>query len=240
MAFLFPQCAELIDGVGGEAGVVVVGVGVDGDAAVADFEAEIDPAHELRRAVDDGLVPLDGFSLNPFAIAEPADVGPVGGDGIEFEFVRGGHRREVLKDESDFVAAEDVGEIGVEPGPVADFNGEFFVGRKFSEEGFEEIEEVALRGEFDFFEKWKLEDERAEFFFEDAGGIEKFGEVGVGVFEKFVVGDDVGDFEGEDEVWRSLVVPVLNGFGAGRAVEGGIDFDGVEAGGVEVEAVGGS
>ncbi len=116
------------------------------------------------------------------------------------------------------MAAEDVGEGGVEPGPVADFNGEFFVGRKFSEEGFEEIEEVALRGEFDFFEKWKLEDERAEFFFEDAGGIEKFGEVCVGVFEKFVVGDDVGDFEGEDEVWRSLVVPVLNGFGAGRAV----------------------
>ena len=137
MAFLFPKLAELVDGVGREAGVVVVGVGVDGDAAVPDFEAEIDPAHELRRAVDDGFIPLDGFSFDPLAVAEPADVGPVGGDGIEFEIVGGGHGGEILEDERDFVAAKDVGEIGVEPRPVADFDGEFLAGREFGEEWFE-------------------------------------------------------------------------------------------------------
>jgi len=137
------------------------------------------------------------------------------------------------------VTAEDIGESGVEPRPVADFDGEFLVGRELGKEGFEKIEEVALRGKFDFFEEWKLENERAEFFFEDGRGAEKFGEVGVGVFEEFVVRDDVGDFEGEEEIGRSLVVPVLNCLWAGRAVEGGVDFDGVEASGVEVEALGG-
>ena len=165
MALLFPELAELVDGVGREAGVVVVGVGVDGDAAVADFETEIDPAHELRRAVDNGLVPLDGFSFNPFAVAEPADVSPIGGHGIEFEIVHGGHGGEVLEDEGYFVAAQDVGEVGVEPRAVADFDGEFFVGREFREERLEKIEEIALRGESDFFEERELEDERTELFF---------------------------------------------------------------------------
>ena len=137
------------------------------------------------------------------------------------------------------MAAKDIGKSGVEPRSVADFDGEFFVGREFGEERIEEIEKVALGGEFHFFEERELEDERPEFFFQDGGGVEKFGEVGVGVFEEFVVGDDVGNFEGEEKVGRSLVVPLLDGFGAGSAIEGGIDFDGVEAGGVEREAVGG-
>ena len=53
------------------------------------------------------------------------------------------------------------------------------------------------------------------------------------------MGDDVGYFEGEEEVGGSLVVPLLDGFGAGSAVKGGIDFDSVEAGGVKGKAVGG-
>jgi len=89
-----------------------------------------------------------------------------------------------------------------------------------------------LRGEFYFFEERELKDERAEFFFEDGGSGKKFGEVGVGVFEEFVVGDDVGDFQGEEEIGRSSVVPILDGLGAGRAVEGGVDFESVETGGV--------
>ena len=130
VAFLFPELAELVDGVGAEAGVVIVGVGVDGDAAVADFETEIDPAHKLRRAVDDGLVPFDGNAFDPFAVAEPADVGPVGGDGIEFslEFMGERHSGEVLENEGDFVAAECVGKSCVEPLFISDFNGEFLVG----------------------------------------------------------------------------------------------------------------
>ena len=64
------------------------------------------------------------------------------------------------------MAAENVGEGGVEPLFVADFDGEFFVGREFGEEWFEQIEEIELRREFDFFEKWELEDERAEFLTE--------------------------------------------------------------------------
>jgi len=237
VALLFPEFAELRDGVGREAGVVVVGVGVDGDATVANFEAEIDPAQELGRAVDDGFVPRDGFAFDPFAVPEPADVGPVGGDGIELEFMRHRHGGQILEDKRDFMAAENVGEIGVEPGFVADFDREFFVGWEFGEEGFEKIEEVALRGQFDFFEERELEDERAELFFENRRGVEKLGEVGVGVFEKFVVSDDVRDFEGEEEVGGSLAVPILDGLGAGGAVEGGVDFDGVENGGVEGEAV---
>ena len=51
--------------------------------------------------------------------------------------------------------------------------------------------------------------------------------------------DDVGNFEREKEIWRSLVVPILYSFCAGSAVERGVDFDGVEASGVEIEAVGG-
>ena len=75
--------------------------------------------------------------------------------------MRGGHGGEILKDEGDFVAAKDVGEVGVEPRSVANFDGELFVGREFGEEGLEEIEEVSLRGEFDFFEERELKDERA-------------------------------------------------------------------------------
>ena len=241
VASLFPELAELIDGVWGEASVVIVGVGVDGDSAMADLEAEIDPAHELGSAVDDGLVEFYGYAFDPFAVAEPADVCPVGGDGIEFalKFVSGGHGGEVLQDERDFVTAENVGESSIEPLLVADFDGEFFVGWELGEEGFEHVEEVALGGEFYFFEEWELEDEWAEFFFEDGGGVEKFGDVRVGVFEEFVMSDDVRDFQREEEIGRSLFVPVLDGFRAGGAVEGGVDFDGIEAGGVEVEAVGG-
>jgi len=239
MAFLFPESAELINGVRRETGVVVVGVSVDRDATVTDFEAEIDPTHKLRGAVDDGLIPFYGDAFDPFAVAEPADVGPIGGDGIEFtfEFVMRGHRGEVLEDEGDFVAAEDAGESGVEPLPVADFDGEFFVGRELREEGFENGKEVALRFEFRAVEEWELENERAQFFFENGCGVEKFGEVGGSVLEQFVVGNDVGDFEGEKEIGRSLVVPILDGLGAWSAVEGGVDFDGVEAGGVEAEAI---
>ncbi len=142
-----------------------------------------------------------------------------------------------MQDESDFVAAESVRKRSVEPLFVADFDGELFVGRELREEGFEDGEEVALRFEFGAIEEWELENERAEFFFEDGGGVEKFGEVGGSVFKEFVVGDDVGNLEGKNEVGRSLVVPLLDGFRAERAVEGGIDFDGVEAGRVKGEAV---
>ena len=96
------------------------------------------------------------------------------------------------------VTAKKVGESGVEPRSVADFDGEFFVGRELGEERLEEIEEVALRGKFDFFEEWKLEDERAEFFFEDAGGVEKFGEFGVGGKLAYVAA--TGSFEGDATV----------------------------------------
>ena len=107
MAFLFPELAELVDGVWAEAGVVIVGVRVDGGAAVSNFETEIDPAHELRGAVSDRLVEFDGDAFDPLAVAEPADVGPVGGDRIEaaLDFVGEWHGGEVLQDERDFVTA---------------------------------------------------------------------------------------------------------------------------------------
>ena len=41
--FVAPELAELADGGGGVAGVVVVGVGEDGDAAAFDAVAEVDP-----------------------------------------------------------------------------------------------------------------------------------------------------------------------------------------------------
>ena len=46
----------------------------------------------------------------------------------------------------DFVATEDVSESGVEPRPVANFDGELFVGRELGEKGLEEIEKIVLGG----------------------------------------------------------------------------------------------
>src|SRR5579862_2952762 len=105
MAFLFPELAEPINRVWGEAGVVIVCIGIDGDAAMTDFETEVNPAHELRRAVDDGLVPFHGDAFDPFTVAEPADVGSVGGYRVEFalQFIGYVHGGEVLEDEGNYI-----------------------------------------------------------------------------------------------------------------------------------------
>jgi len=62
---------------------VVVGVSENDYAAFPDLVAKIDPTAEFPGAIDDRLVPCRGLLLDIFAIAEPADVGPVRGNGIE-------------------------------------------------------------------------------------------------------------------------------------------------------------
>jgi hypothetical protein len=62
---------------------VIVGVGEDDYSTSSDLVTKIDPSAEFAGAIDDRLVPGGGLLLDAFAIAEPADVGPVRGDGIE-------------------------------------------------------------------------------------------------------------------------------------------------------------
>lgn len=84
-------------------------------------------------------------------------------------------------------------------------------------------------------EGWELDEEWAEFVAEAGDLIEKGLKEGAGVAELRGVGDGFGEFDGEAEVgWRGGG-PALPGFALVRAMEAGVDLDGVEAVGVALE-----
>ena len=118
------------------AGEVIVGVGVDGDAALLDEMAILHPLLQFPRAIDDGFVPRFGQFLDALAVAEPADVGEVGGDGIEAREPLGGarHPRLVDQSESDGAFAQRVDEFRDEPVFVANLDRELVAARQLFQE----------------------------------------------------------------------------------------------------------
>src|SRR5579863_10161068 len=71
------------------------------------------------------------------------------------------------------------------------------------------------------------------------GGGEEARHFGGAVRETFFVSDYLRDFQGEEEVRGSFLGPAFYGGDGGSAVEGGVNFDGVESGGVVGEEVAG-
>lgn len=128
------------------AGVVVVGEEEEmlEFALVDEGAGDFGPAVEVGGAVNDDFVPGHGERFDFLAVAEPADVGKIGGDEIEISFHFPGTRNPGLVDEgeSDAVFAKEIGEAGIEPPLVADFDGEPIAGRKRFKEGLEAIEKI--------------------------------------------------------------------------------------------------
>jgi len=120
-ALAIPKLHEARDGRRTVALIVVVGVSVNDYASVSDLVAEIDPAAELLRAIYNDLVPSLRDRFDPFAITEPPNICPVGGNRVEFQFRGTWHQRAVLKHQSDFVSSQEVCKVGVEPVLVAHF-----------------------------------------------------------------------------------------------------------------------
>ena len=77
-----PETSKLLDRRRGVAAKVIVGVRVDQHATSSDLVTIIDPALELRGAIDDGLVPGRRLFLDGLPVPEPADVLPIGRDRI--------------------------------------------------------------------------------------------------------------------------------------------------------------
>jgi hypothetical protein len=219
--------------------VVVVGVGVDFFAAVGGGVAVFDPVGEGRAAVEDGFVPGFGLLFDAFAIAQPAYVSEIGGDGVEFlgDFLDGGHPGLVNHGQGYLMFAEKRGEFFVQPAFIPDFHCGLKILGKFFEEGAEAREEFGAGLEFCAIEIGELQEQRAEFIAEMFGGGEEARHFGGAVRETFFVSDDLRDFQGEEEVRGSFLRPAFYGGDGGSAVEGGVHFDGVEFGGVVGEEV---
>jgi hypothetical protein len=222
-------------------GVVVVGVGENLDAPLVNLAHDFDPLGELVGAIHDDLVPSLRPFLDSFAISEPADVGEVGGDGVELleQLSRARHPGVVLEDQGDVVVAERAGEAGVEPALVANLDGELVAGWKFLHERGEQFQEFAGALEFGAVEIRKLQDHRPELGAEELHCFDELLEFGFGANQHFFVGDDLWNLHGKDEVVGSLARPAVDGGGGGSAVEGRVHFDGVKFCGVVGEVVGG-
>jgi hypothetical protein len=109
---------------------------------------------------------------------------------------------------------------------VADLEGELELRRAAGEELLEGLELVGLEV------VRKLEDKGAPLRAEEVHDAEELAELGLAADEPLFVGDDAGDLGGEDEVGGGVAFPLADHGIAGRAVPGGVDFDGVEPPGV--------
>lgn len=101
-----------------------------------DLVAAFDPFLQFLRAIDDRFVPRFGQFLDALAVAEPADVGEIGGDGIEARkpLVGAWHPRLVDQSESDAVRAQRVHEFRDEPVLVANLDRELVAPRQLFQE----------------------------------------------------------------------------------------------------------
>jgi len=138
-----------------------------------------------------------------------------------------------------FVLAEQIGEAGIEPGLVANLDGKFVIGREFLEEWREQREERFLRGEFPAIKEWELKDDRTELISQDVHSGEELRQFGVTVDQHLFMGDDLRNFDGEQETVGSPGRPVLDSSRGRAAVEGGIHFDGMKMLRIKSQIVGG-
>lgn len=209
------QGFELVAGGGGMPREVVVEEGVEGDGF---REFRLEPG--VPFVEEGGYVGLEvGFALERAMPPEETQVEEVGST------VEAGFHNDVLGgDPADIVGVEHLGGGGGVPRAVAEFDGVAgFVG-----EGAQE--RVHFPGVGDAGVKFggELDEDGAEFFFQQRDRVHEFVHHRDAVFETRVMGDRARGFRAEDEAVRGLLAPALDDFRARRAVEGGVHFDGVE------------
>lgn len=221
------EFAEAADGGGGVACVVVVDEEVGGGDAVGEGVELFEPPGEAVGHVDAFAVVFAEL----FVDADEADVGEgsggVDGEGVD-AVVAGGP--------ADLVVGEEVcGAFGF-PGGVSEFDGEAEVGGEFLEEGLEVVEFKGLEG------GGELDEDAAEFIGGAHGGegAEEGAHGGDAEGDGCVVGDGFGGFDAEGEAGGDGVGPFLDAVWGGGGVEGGVEFEGIEGGGVGGEVVGGA
>src|SRR5208283_223073 len=83
----------------------------------------------------------------------------------------------------------------------------------------------------------KLHEDDGEFFAERFAGAKKLGHYGVRVHQNPFVSDFLRCFQSEKKIRRSFVIPALHGGNGGNAIEGGVNFEGIEFRGVVREVV---
>jgi len=179
------------------------------------------------------------LQLDAFAIAEPADVGPTGGNGIKFldEFLWARHVREIGQGQRDLVLLEEIGEFGVKPFWIANLDGVLAAGGQFIEEGDEAGGEGVAVGKDAGAELRKLEQDWSELGAKYFHGGEKFFQLDIAVREDFVVGDGSGRLDGKNKIVWSFGGPVFHGARGWATVESGVHFYGVKMLRVEGEKI---
>lgn len=112
------------------------------------------------------------MSLDSVAVAQPADVGEVGGDGVEFlePLGDGRHPGLVNEGEGDRVFLEEIGGTFLEPGFVADFKRELAAFGKSFQERAQTREESRQALELFAIEVGELQEHGAELFSEVTTG----------------------------------------------------------------------
>jgi len=217
------ETAETVGGGGGVAGVVVGAKDVD---ALDGCFGGGGGGEGLFVPPGEAISHVDAFVVVYVELAVDADETVV-------EEVSGGMDGEgvvavIGDDPAAAVVLEEVVGALVFPGGVTEFDGVAEVCGKIFEEEFD-------IGEFGGGESGReLDENGAEF----AGGLhgtegaeEGFhGAVAEG--DGGIVGDLFGGFDAEGEIGRDGVGPFLDAFGGGGGLEGGVEFEGVEGGGV--------
>ena len=107
------------------AGVVIVGEAKDGDVALVELAASLDPFFKVTLPIDDRLIPDLGLLFDAFSVTESADVGEVGRDGIKLleKLTRPRHPDVVHQSERNVSLGKRSGEASIEPGLVANLHG---------------------------------------------------------------------------------------------------------------------
>ena len=126
--FALPDAPELFDCRWRVPGVMIVCERIYQHASSSDLIAEIDPAAQFGRTVDESSIPSHGLFFDCFAIAQPADARPIGCNRIELQFSWVGHPRSVLQHERNLAVPQKVRKFSVEPISVANLNCKFVTG----------------------------------------------------------------------------------------------------------------
>lgn len=179
-------------GVVGSADVeVVIKVGVDGDVLLEAFDGVCHPWPEFCSGV---VVMRAAFE------AVETDVGEVGGEG-EIH----GHAQGADGDVGGIVFAEDVEGLRMFiPGRMTKLKGVTMFGAADFVQEF--IESFGIEMKI-----WRdLPEDGTAFFAEAIGAAKEFGDGGAVDIQALDVGDEAAAFDGEDEIFRSAIVPALD------------------------------
>jgi len=217
---------------------MIVGVGEDGYAALPNLAAVVNPTRELTAAVNDDLVPSLCDLLDSFAVAEPTDVCPVGGDWVELELAGVRHPALVLEDQRDAVLAQQVGEPSVEPVLVPNLHGELAVLGEFAEERFQADKKLCTAGEHAAVEIRELKHHWPELLAKQVHRFHELLQLVIAVHEHLFVRNDLRHFGGKDEPLGRLRVPAMHRGQRRDAVERAVHLDGIEMLGVVAQIIG--